>query len=94
VPGDWETAAREYEVDDASETLVEVWNFGLGEGIYGDTAGEAHRLENGNTLHNYGSAGHLREVTSEGEIVWEVEWPGNKLLGRTVFLEDLYAFAP
>ena len=94
VPGEYETAAREDEFDDASETLVEVWNYGLGEGIYGDTAGEAHRLANGNTLHNYGSAGHLREVTADKDIVWEVSWSGNKLLGRTVFLEDLWAFAP
>ena len=92
--GDYETVAREYIVDDDTETLVEIWNFGLGENIYGDTAGETHRLANGNTLHNYGSAGHIREVTTDGEIVWEVEWNGNRLLGRTIFLDDLWAFAP
>ena len=92
--GDYETVAREYIVDDDTETLVEIWNFGVGENIHGDTAGETHRLANGNTLHNYGSAGHIREVTNDGQVVWEVEWSGNRLLGRTVFLDDLWAFAP
>ena len=45
-------------------------------------------------LHNLGSAGHIKEVTSDGSVVWEVEWEGERLLGRTVFLEDLYDFAP
>jgi len=31
----------------------------------------AQRLPNGNTFVNHGAAGKLREVTSEGEIVWE-----------------------
>lgn len=93
-PNNDETAAREYEVDDETQTLHEVWNFGLGEGIYAETAGEAHRLANGNTLHNYGSGGRIREVTSDGEVVWDVEWGDGRLLGRTVLLEDLYAFAP
>ena len=91
--GDLETVAREYEIDDKTKSLREVWSFGVGEGVHADTAGEAHRLANGNTLHNYGSNGSLREVTSDGELVWEVEWPGNRLLGRSVFLEDLYTFA-
>ena len=92
VEGDLETVVREYAVDEKTQTLTQVWSFGEGEGLHADTAGEAHRLDNGNTLHNYGSSGHLREVTPEGEIVWEIEWPGNRLLGRTVYLADLYTF--
>jgi hypothetical protein len=94
--GDWdfETAAREYLVADATQTLVEVWNFGLDRGVYASTAGEAHRLDNGNTLHNYGSAGLLMEVTNDKEIVWGLDWNGNRLLGRTIYVDDLYDFAP
>jgi hypothetical protein len=94
--GGWdsETAVREYNVNDSTETLEEVWNYGLGRGVYGSTAGEAHRLPNGNTLHNYGAASVIIEVTNEKERVWEVEWSGSKLLGRTIFLDDLYAFEP
>ena len=83
---------REYAIEEETQALREVWSFGVGEGIHADTAGEAHRLSNGNTMHNYGSSGHLREVTSDGEIVWEVEWPGTRHLGRSVFIDDLYTF--
>lgn len=88
-----ETVIREYEIDDDSQALREVWSFGLGEGIYGRTMGEAHRLPSGNTLHNYGSATRLREVTMDGEVVWDIDWNG-PLLGRSVPVSDLYALLP
>ncbi len=88
-----ETLVREYRVD-AEGPLEALWSFGGGEGLYAETAGEAHRLANGNTLHNYGSDARLREVTPDGEVVWEVDWDADYLLGRTVFVEDLYALAP
>ena len=95
-----ETVAREYELDDDGMTLRQVWSFGVGEGLHAHTAGEALRLPNGNTLHNYGSWGRLREVSSDGTIVWDVDWRielddyTDRLIGRTTFLDDLYAFAP
>jgi len=92
--GSSETEVREYMVNDVDGRLEEVWFFGESEGIFARTSGEAIRLSNGNTLHNYGSAGVLREVTPDKEIVWEFEFTGEHLLGRVSFLEDLYAFAP
>jgi hypothetical protein len=95
-----ETVAREYDVDDEGLVLTNTWSFGEGEGLHAHTAGEALRLPNGNTLHNYGSYGRLREVTSDGSIVWDVDWrieltdDYDRLIGRTTFIEDLYAFAP
>ncbi len=89
-----QTVAREYIVDDKSRALREVWNFGEDGGLFADTAGEAHRLPAGNTLHNYGSSGRVREVTSDGQIVWDIDWPGERLIGRSVFLNDLYVFHP
>ena len=88
------TVAREYLVDHDAGALVQVWSFGDGHDTYASTAGEAHRLPSGNTLHNYGSHGSLKEVTPDGDVVWEVLWGGDRLLGRTVFLEDLHAFLP
>ena len=93
-------AVREYELDYKSEVLREVWSFGSDQGIAGNTAGEAHRLANGNTLHNYGSGGRTREINAAGELVWDVMWedgdtdgPG-RLQGKSTFITDLYAFAP
>jgi len=89
-----ETLAREFEVDDAGRALHEVWNFGTGYGTYASTAGEATRLDNGNTLHNYGADGSIKEVTTAGDVVWEAGWGSNQLLGRTTLLQDLYALVP
>ena len=94
LPSSEELCVREYEVDDGAQTLTEVWNFGVGAQAMGPYAGEAHRLPSGNTLHNYGSGARVREATPDGDVVWEARWGGSKLLGRTVWLEDLYDFAP
>ncbi len=89
-----ETVVREYDLDEDNETLVEIWSFGEGEGVYGPEMGEAHRLGNGNTLHNYGSGARVREVTPAGEVVWDLTFSSGTYLGRTTPIEDLYAFAP
>ena len=93
-------AAREYELDYKTKTLHQIWSYGEDQGIAGITAGEAHRLPNGNTLHNYGSGARTREITPDGELVWDVKWPDGdsegrgRLQGRSIFLENLYDFAP
>jgi len=90
-----ETVVREYAINEETETLEQVWSFGEGEGVYGATLGEAHRLANGNTLHNYGSHARLREVTPAGEVVWELYLGGNShSIGHSTPLNDLYAFVP
>ncbi len=89
-----ETVVREYALDDASETLAEVWSFAVGDGIYGDMMGEAHRLPGGNTLHNSGTAVRLREAAPDGTVVWDVTWDRGDYLGRTTPLGDLYDYLP
>lgn len=89
-----ETVIREYTVDPDTRQLTEVWSNGRGEGIFADSAGDAVRLKGGNTLHNLGSAGLFKEVTNDGEVVWRLDWSGDRLIGRAEPLDDLYAFAP
>jgi hypothetical protein len=88
-----ETVVREYALDDERQTLQLVWSYGEGEGILAEVMGEAHRLPGGNTLHNYGSATRVRELSPEGDIVWDVDWD-TITLGRSEPLEDLYALLP
>ncbi len=92
--GDDEAVAREYAVDDEARVLRQVWSFGEGLGTQARTNGEALRLPGGNTLHNYGSGGVLKEVTPEGRVVWQVTFDSNRLLGHTTWLGDLYALVP
>jgi hypothetical protein len=88
-----ETVAREYVADEASQTLRQIWSFGEGEGLYADQLGEAHRLPGGHTLHNYGQLAQIREVTQQGEIVWEGRWD-SEMLGRSTPIDDLDALVP
>jgi hypothetical protein len=88
-----ETIVREYEIDEEAQTLREVWNFGIGDGIYGRVRGEALRLPGGNTLHNTGEAPRLREATPEGEVVWDLEWEDGEI-GRSEPIPDLYSLIP
>jgi hypothetical protein len=85
--------AREYLVDDESETLEEIWSYEAA-GFYPTYAGEAQRVSNGDTLINYGTDGAAREVTTDGDVVWEVEWSGTYILGHFNAVTDLYALAP
>lgn len=91
---DQEGVVREYDLDEEAGTLRQIWTFGEGEGVRMESAGEAHRLAEGNTLHNMGSGARVREITPDHDIVWEVAWEAPRLLGRTEFVEDLYAFSP
>ena len=85
-----ETVLREYALDEQNHALVEVFSFGEGEGIYGDTMGEADYTPGGHILHNYGSSPRLREVSLDGEVVWDIKWDA-QFIGRSTPLPDLYA---
>jgi len=65
------TASRVLEVNPTTSQIV--WEYKtLGEqSIHSDFQGAAQRLANGNTLITSANQGHLIEVTSQKEIVWE-----------------------
>jgi hypothetical protein len=86
--GRWTTQAVEYEVDHDARTLTRIWSFDSG--YSAGTNGDAWRLDNGNTLHLVGAAGHIFEVTAEGETAWHLDFGGKRLLGRGELIEDLY----
>jgi hypothetical protein len=88
-----ECVVREYELDFGAETLREVWSFAGGPDVTSTAMGEAHRLADGTTLHNTGAGGRFIEVSPEGDVVWDLYWPGIEL-GRTTPIADLYDFAP
>ena len=86
-----ETVAREYSLDPAGEILEQTWSYGQGEGLYAQELGEAIRLPGGNTLLNYGTGMRLREVSTEGEIAWDLSLSPGSMLGRSEPIRDLYA---
>lgn len=90
VPGGpGQQTVREYEVDATARTATQVWSYTPEAGHYADYAGEATRLESGNTLVNFGTDGVVQEVTPEGEVAWEIDWQ-DRLLGHLTPIENLY----
>jgi Arylsulfotransferase (ASST) len=89
-----EMVAYEYVLDEGAKTLTPIHIFGAGDDISSDTNGEARRLPNGNTLHNMGDAGRIREWTADEEVVWDIEFGRGHLLGHTTLLTELYSLAP
>jgi hypothetical protein len=82
--------AYEYEIDHENRRLELIWEFGEGYPEYATYSGEAVRLDNGNTLINYGTEGEIREVTPDGQVAWEAAFPSHYLIGHTELIEDLY----
>lgn len=85
-----ETIVVEYAIDPVDHVLEEIWSYGTGEGLYAHSGSQACRLANDNTLVSWGTTGVVREVTPEGELVWELQADaGNAFLGVTL-VDDLY----
>ncbi len=85
------TQATEYALDPDAGALEVVWAYAPAEPLPALALGEAHRLDGGNTLVNFGSRGALHEVASDGTLLWEATLDVGYFLGRTVVIEDLYA---
>jgi hypothetical protein len=83
--------AVEYAIDRVSKTLQIDWM--LKTDINVKYLGQFFRLENGNRIINYGSAGIIQEVTEGGEVVWEVYSPLGYWFGNGQMLDSLYVAA-
>lgn len=75
--------AVEYNIDENAKTAHLVWQFRHTPSIYAFAMGSAQRLSNGNTLIGWGSASTaLTEVTSSGEVVYELTLPTQQMSYR------------
>ena len=86
---DLTTKLFEYEVDEVTGVLTEVWSYDAG--VHASTNGDARRLPGGNTLHAVGSAGQIHEVDPSGNAVWVLDYQDTRLVGRAEWVSDLYA---
>jgi hypothetical protein len=78
---------REFEVDEEQGVLRELWSH-EGE-IYAEYGGQAQLLPNDHVLWQLGTAGVVQELTREGQVLWQVQWPEH-LVGHVTLLDDLY----
>ena len=83
------SGAVEYELNESTGELTEVWSYGMDEGNYAVFLGQATRLDNGNTLINFGAGGTVREVTPEGDVVWQLSLPDGQSFSQGRLIHDL-----
>lgn len=87
-----DVVVREYRLDEG--VLTQIWSHGEGDGLVAHYNGDVQRLPGGNTVHNHGSGSRLLEITPEGEVVWELEFGEERMIGRSEWVSDLHAFLP
>jgi hypothetical protein len=80
--------SRVVEVD--PKTKVIVWQYAprSANSLYSPFQGSTQRLPNGNTLITSTTQGHIIEVTSNRQVVWEFVLPTNFSGGSSCFIED------
>jgi hypothetical protein len=64
--------ASEIELDMDSWSATLVWEYGSEECVSNYMLGHAERLDGGNTMTTFTTAGQIDEATPEGELVWRV----------------------
>ena len=69
--------------------MVEIWSNASDQAGL-TMLGQAHRLESGNVLVNYGGKGIIREITPEGEVVWELSSPLGTWFGNARVADSLF----
>lgn len=82
------TGAAEFLIDDEAENLSPVWSYdGDITSLY---LGQARRLDNGDTFVNFGQGATMREVTPDGEVVWEMVSDGHDGMAQFQLLDSFY----
>lgn len=87
---DQSSGAAEFTIDDEAGVLRQVWSHGYEDRIRAMSLGQALRYDDGNTLVNFGGAGLLREVTPDGDVVWEAHTDSGTWFAQVHPFDDFY----
>ncbi len=80
----------EYAWSEATLEVEPIWQYEDPEGRFIPLFGDARKLDNGNVLTSWMTAGLLREIAPDGTVVWQAENELGSSTGRIRLLEDLY----
>jgi len=82
----------EYQLDLTGFTATELWRYDGGESA--TFGGDVQRLENGNTLVTYSSAGVIQEVNQQKEVLQSMTWGIGSTVSFTERVDSLYGGPP
>jgi hypothetical protein len=85
-----QSRAVEYRLNVDDWTATMVWQFEPDPHIFGAFLGLTQRLPNGNTLITYGASAVVQEVTSAGQVVWELRGAATDGFYRAFRISSLY----
>ena len=83
------TRVVEYDLDTDHEALVPVWSYGEANQEYAFALGDARVMDNGNVWYCGGAARFCREVTRDGDVLWEWWIDHGLVLGNVILADDL-----
>ncbi len=86
-----ESRVLEYELDFENGVAREVWSYVSDPVVSSFVLGEPTRLGDGDVFINWGAAGQLERVTSEGESIWKLKASVGFVMGFSSLAESLYA---
>jgi hypothetical protein len=84
--------AYELMLDESTMTADILWTYDPG--VSAPYGGDVQRLDNGNTLVTFSSAGTIHEVNAAGELVQSMEWPINNTVSYSMKRDSLYGGPP
>jgi hypothetical protein len=84
----------ELSFDEETLSTEVLWSYGEGLNYYTFIMGAVDRLENGNTLMNFGSKGVIEELSPEGDLVWRAFTATGNFPGHLSFMKRFYEESP
>jgi hypothetical protein len=79
-------------IDAGAKTATELWNYDGGETV--SFGGDVQKLDNGNYIITYSSAGVVHELDSSRQLVQSLSWTAGNTLAYTEKLKSLYQTPP
>lgn len=79
-------------VDPTAKTAMELWHYDGGETV--SFGGDVQKLDNGNYVITYSSAGIVQEIDSDKQLVQSLSWTAGNTLAYSEKLKSLYQTPP
>ncbi|MFN7143461.1 MAG: aryl-sulfate sulfotransferase [Myxococcota bacterium] len=83
--------AVEVRFDEEARTAEEIWSYTSDPPLYVFAKGDVHRFDDGITQVVWSSAGQIQNVSSEGEVVWQLDLDLGQAITFVQYVPSMYA---